>query len=140
MTLSHIRTFAGAILMMTLAACSDSITDVVTPAGDYRATQFTTTTNGAVSDQIALGATVRLILQVGGATSGSLFLPRASTGTADQTISMDGTWTVSSGNIVQLQQNADTFLRNLPLHFENNALTGDQLQGGTRVHIVFTRQ
>ena len=107
-------------------------------AGAYTATAFTTTTGGVTTNQLAAGASLTLDLTVGGAVTGRLFLPGGAEGGANLDEDMAGTWTLT-GNTVQFDQSADTFVRDVSFVATENRLTGDDVFGGTTLHVVLTK-
>lgn len=133
--------FALTCVGVFTAGCgSDSVTDpaVTALAGTYVVTEFTTTENEVITNQLDLGANATLVLMADGATSGHVFVPAdGEDGPLDADLS--GTWRLD-GSTVTLSHGADTFLRDMPLTVVGNTLVGDQTILDTRVQITFTRQ
>jgi len=77
-------------------------------------------------------------LAANGTTTGHLFLPGADTGGADFNADMAGTWMLS-GDTIQFDQTADSFVRDMPFLAGENRLTGDHTFGGVRVRLVLTK-
>ena len=126
-------------LMLSVAACGDNgITNPSTVAGTYTATQFTTTTSGVTTNQLAAGASVTLVLNGDGSTAGRLFIPASTTPVFDQPL--NGTWSLSANGDVDLNSTSDNFLRDMLLRASGNTLVGDQTFGSTRIQIVLTKQ
>lgn len=104
----------------------------------YGTLTFTTTANGATTDQLARGAQVQVVLAPGGTTTGRLLVPAQGTDPGLDA-NLAGTWTLS-GSTVRLQHAADTFLRDMPLTAAGNQLIGDATFSGVRVRVVLQRQ
>lgn len=107
-------------------------------AGAYTATAFTTTTGGVLTNQLAAGASLTLNLAAGGTVTGRLFVPGGAEGGGNLDADMAGTWTLS-GNTVEFEQGADTFVRDMEFAATENRLTGDATFSGTSVHVVLTK-
>ncbi len=106
--------------------------------GDYSVqTLITTDTSGTV-DWVATGATWTISLAANGTTSGHLFLPGAAEGGGDFNADMVGTWTLS-GDSIQFDQAADSFVRDMAFAALENRLTGDHTFSGTRVRLALTK-
>jgi hypothetical protein len=125
-----------------LSACGgDTPTETNALAGSYRATTFRVTPSGqSAIDVLAQSGTLTITIGADNATSGSLFLPASVTGGTALTESMTGT-AVRTGNSLQFQQAADTFVRNLTWAVSGNTLTVvDQTAGSARFTITLARQ
>jgi hypothetical protein len=124
------------IAAFVIAGCEDS-NDPDAAVGTYVATSLVTTENGQSFNHIANGSTITLTLQSGGSTTGTAHL-EAALGEPDVDWNLSGTWT-RNGSTVELDHSADTFLRDMPLTFSGNTLTGDETFGGGRVQVTLTR-
>lgn len=124
-----------------LFACSDDSTGpgMAEVAGTYLATDFTTTVDGTETDELADGAAIELQLNSDGSAEGSLFLPGAGEGGADVDADLAGTWTLQGG-IVEMHHAADTFLRDMPLSVQGEALVGDRTFQDVRIQLTLARQ
>lgn len=111
-------------LVFSAAACDDDDDDGTGPssdpltqadvAGDYEATTFTTTTDGAVTDQLEAGAVLSIGLAVDGTTTGLLFVPGAAEDGSDFEADLTGTWTFDEASRqIMFDQTADTFVRDM---------------------------
>jgi hypothetical protein len=130
----------GAILG---AAACDSVTSPfeTAPAGSYTATTFLTGSTGQ-TDELALGSTLTLHLYSNGNVSGHLHTA-ASGGNPATDADMAGTWMLT-GNVVDISQPADTFVRNMHFTFATATngtvtLSDDRVFTGGRVQLVLTR-
>ena len=136
---------AAATVLVTaafLAACGDDDgagPTTASAAGTYTATTFTTTAGGAMVNQLAGGASLRLVLAADATVTGRLFIPDADEGGGDLDASMAGTWSLRDG-VVRFAQTADTFVRNMPFQADGSTLRGDATFGGTTVRVVLGRQ
>ncbi len=131
------------MLLSVAAACgSDKSTgpDMGDVAGSYDATVLTVTQADVQHDFIAAGATVHLVLDEGGTTSGHLFIPASDLSHGEALdADMAGSWTLDN-TIVHIAQSADTFIRDVPLTVDGNDLTGDATFDDVQVHLVMSRQ
>ena len=123
-----------------LFACGD---DAFTPsvmdtAGSYSATTFTTTNGGSTTDQLAAGASLVLTLADNGTATGRLFVPGGAQGGGDLDADMAGTWTLT-GRIVNFDQTADTFVRDMPFTVESNRLRGEATFSGTTIRVTLDK-
>ena len=101
----------------------------------YGATVFTITQDGQTTDFLALGATLQLDLHRDGTTTGRLLVPGGDEDGGDFDASMAGTWTIDGGT-VSFQQDADTFVRDMPFTVHGNRLIGDATFGDVRVQVT----
>lgn len=123
--------------------CGGSDEPASTPlAGSYVATTFLTTGSSGQRNEIAAGSTLTLNLAANGTTTGHLHVA-ASGSNPVLDADMAGTWS-ASGNIIDIAQAADTFVRDMLFTWGTNiqgiaTLTGDQVFNGTRIQILLTR-
>jgi hypothetical protein len=129
------RTLTASVFLAAALACDDPTgPSVEAVAGTYTATQLTTTESGVTTNQLAAGVSITLTLNANGTTSGRFIMP------GELDADLTGTWTLS-GNSVNLDHSADTFLRDMPLLVLRGAtLVGDQTFSGTRIQLTLTRQ
>ena len=124
-------------------ACGSSDEPASTPlAGSYVATTFLTTGSSGQRNEIAAGSTLTLNLAANGTTTGHLHVA-ASGSNPVLDADMAGTWS-ANGNIIDITQAADTFVRDMLFTWGTNiqgiaTLTGDQVFSGTRIQILLTR-
>jgi hypothetical protein len=132
----------AAAVALVVAACDEDPAGLTNEeiAGSYAATTFTTTSDGTTTDQLSQGGSLTIQLAANGTTTGHVTVP-ASAGTGGEGLDADlaGTWTLS-GAIVDLDHEADTFVRDMPFLVQGTTLIGDQTFQGTRVQAVLTRQ
>ena len=142
-------TFAALAGLLT-AACGDDPASPEAPtmavvAGEYDATDsfgaltFTTTADGQTTDWLAAGASLTLTLNADGTMDGRLFIPGVEEDGGDLDESMAGTWTLS-GTTIDFQQDADTFVRDMPFTYTDGALSGDRTFDEVRVQVVLVEQ
>ena len=132
----------ASIALATLVACDDD--DPMAPeelTGTYVATTFRVTPTGqAAIDVLAEGGSLSVTIASNNAATGTLFIPASATGGQDLTASMSGT-VVRSGNTIELQQAADTFVRDLTWTVGATTLAVvNQTAGGASFTITLTRQ
>jgi hypothetical protein len=135
---------------LALAGCDDGVSPRVLSldevAGSYVATRpaggtlslgaltFTIVQGGVTRDLLAEGSTIDLGLHADGTTSGRLFVKNADE-EGDLEADLTGTWSLD-GNIVRLDHEADTFLRDMTLTVRVRELEGEETFAGVRVRVV----
>ena len=128
-----------AAVAVAAVACSDSFKPTIeNVAGTYHLQSLTTTDVTDTTDWVRAGATVSLTVDPNGTTTGSLFFPAPAVGDSDVTLDLTGTWQLSR-DIVEFDQTADTFLRDMTFTATDNRLMGDQTFGGTRVRATLSK-
>jgi hypothetical protein len=128
----------GCALSIGAVACSD---DPVSPSevqGSYAASFFQVTENGTTTNVLSAGGTVTLELTASGTTTGQIHVPSIA-GQPAFDADLAGTWAIED-ETVQLQHNADTFLRDMDLVLDGDKLVGDRTFGPTRIRIELTRR
>lgn len=135
------RTLSGLLASVLLLAACDSPTGVPIPAevaGSYRATVLTTRAGGAVVDQLAGGTELRITLDPSGATTGRLFVPHGDENGRDLDADLAGRWTLR-GDTVRFEQQADTFVRDIPFLVREDRLEGAADFGPVRIEVSLAR-
>jgi hypothetical protein len=132
------------VLPALLLACGgeDSTSPANTATGNYTAISFVTTGSGGMRNEISAGSTLTLNLNANGTTSGHLHVAANGNDPAFDA-DMAGTWS-QNGMIVQIDQAADTFVRDMPFELTANTIGGWDLVGdrgflGTRVQLTLRR-
>jgi hypothetical protein len=108
-------------------------------AGNYAAVTFASTTGGVTTNHLAQGASIQLSLLANGTTTGQMLVPGGDENGGDLVANLAGSWTLS-GNTVNLDQAADTFLRDMPFGVVGTTMVGDATFSGTRIRVTFVRQ
>lgn len=111
------------------------------PAGEYGVISFTADTAEIFRDIIAEGGSIHLQLLADGTTAGRLFIPDPAVpdGSNDVDADLGGTWSVTDG-VLTMDQEVDTFIRDLPFLVDGDRLVGDHRFGGVHVRVVLVRQ
>jgi hypothetical protein len=109
----------------------------------YGALTLTTTTSGATTDWLSLGAAIDLTLTGDGRVNGRLHLPLVD-GEEDDVagpldVNLTGTWSLDH-NRVSLAIDADTFLRDLAFEVQGTRLVGRRTFQETTVSVVLARR
>lgn len=135
---------------LTLAACGDA------PSGadpqqlrvqqlsgsyvgfKYGTKKFTTTRYGQTTDWLARGASLNIELAAEGTTTGRLLIPGGNEDGSDFDASMAGSWALK-GDTVRFQQDADTFVRDMPFLVQGGRLIGSRNFGGIEVDVTLSR-
>jgi hypothetical protein len=119
-----------AFTTLTVAACDDDATGITPPtvqdvAGEYAAGEdmgsFSSTVDAETTDLLGAGATLTLVLEADGTTSGSIFVPGWGEDEADLEADLDGAW-VLTDFVVTLDIVADSFLDGLTLTWTDGML------------------
>jgi hypothetical protein len=133
------RTMLSVLTVVAVVACSDSFTPTIdNVAGDYSLERLTVIENSSTTDWVAAGATLTISLDTNGTTTGHLFVPGGAAGGGDFDADLAGTWTLTDG-IVEFNQTADSFVRDMAFSARENRLAGDETFSGTRVIAVLTK-
>ena len=112
---------------------------VANVAGTYNATMFTVS-DPELGDHnlLAMGATVHLVLNPDGTTTGHIFVPDL--GGEDGAVDADltGTWTLN-GDRVTFSQTADTFIRDVDFTASQNRLESEGTFNGTTIRVALAK-
>jgi hypothetical protein len=130
------------VLPALFLGCGDSTSPAPDIAvGNYTAVEFVTTGNSGQRNEIQAGSTLVLNLSANGTTSGHLHIA-ASAGSPSFDADMAGTWT-RAGMTVDINQSADTFVRDMPFQLTPYTgtwdLVGNAGFSGTQVVITLRR-
>jgi hypothetical protein len=141
-SLKRSYSIASIVLPSLFLACGDSTSpEPDFAAGNYTAVTFVSTGNSGQKDEIAAGSTLVLNLNANGTTSGHLHMA-APGGGPDFDADMAGTW-FRAGTTVEINQSADTFVRDMPFELTPNLnswdLVGDRGFSGTRIQLILRR-
>jgi hypothetical protein len=108
-----------------------------TVQGTYNASRFTATSDATGTvNLLSMGATVHVVLEPDGTTTGHLSVPDLGEGAVEADLT--GTWTLS-GNIVTFSQTADTFIRDGEFTAAQNSLDAEGTFEGTTVHLTLSK-
>lgn len=140
-----VRAWLGAwsLAAVALAGCggsdnpfSPTISNV---AGTYNATSFTaTSTELGTINLLSAGATVRVVLDPDGTTTGHIFVPDLGQEGGELDADLTGTWTLS-GSTVTFSQTADTFIRDVEFTAAQNSLESEGTFEGTTIHLALAK-
>jgi hypothetical protein len=127
------------VLPALFLGCGDSTSPAADMAvGNYTAVFFTSTGNSGQKNELAVGGSLILNLNANGTTSGHLHMV-APGGGPDFDADMAGTWT-RTGMIVDIDQPADTFVRDMPFTLTPGPadgwdLVGNETFSGTNIQV-----
>ena len=130
------------LLFLTLSCGGDdepfspTVQDV---AGSYQASSLTGTQSGITVNLLSLGASVEMVLNENGTTSGRVFAPGLDEGGQDLDVDLAGTWTLQ-GETVTFNQTGDTFIRDVPFTVTPNRLRGEGTFNGVTVRLTLTKE
>jgi len=111
---------------------------VETVAGSYQATTLTATENGALINLLLLGASLTVVLNQDGTTTGRLVAPGLGENGTDVDEDLAGTWTLQ-GSTVTFDQSGDTFIRDVPFTAEPSRLRAEGTFNGVIVRAVLSK-
>lgn len=129
------------ILVVGLGACGDDDSfspTVETVAGTYTASTFTLSSPIGTVNLLAGGATVTMVLDADGSTTGHLFVPGGDDDGSDLESDLTGTW-VLTGDTVTFQQAADSFIPDVQFIATANRLTGERTTTAGTIRLVLTK-
>ena len=143
--MSAVRAWLGALSLAAVAVAGCGGDDdpfsptVETVAGTYNATLFTVDDPSlGMLNLLSMGATVRLVLNPDGTTTGHLFVPDLGEEDGEVNADLTGTWTLN-GNKVTFSQSADTFIRDVEFTASQNSLESEGTIDGTTIRIALAK-
>lgn len=143
MKLSLGKSCASLALLVAITGCgSDSTGPAGPPVGSYAATQFVATGSFGQVNHLTNGGSLNMTLAANGTTTGHLHMAASGSNPAFDA-DMAGTWTMN-GNVVDFDQTADSFVRDMhftlqPIATNTWDLVGDQVFSGTRIQLTLRR-
>ncbi len=131
------------LLLLTLACGGDDdppfSPTVETVAGSYQASSLTGTQSGLTVSLLSLGASVEMVLNEDGTTTGRVFAPGLDEGGQDLDLDLAGTWTLQ-GETVTFRHTGDTFIRDVPFTVGRNRLEGEGTFRTVTVRLTLTKE
>jgi hypothetical protein len=129
------------VLLLLSASCGGD--DPFSPteenvAGTYEATALTVTAGGITVNALGLGASLELVLNPGGTTTGRLLAPGLGEGGEDIDADLTGTWSLT-GSTVTFEHTSDTFIRDVPFTAERNRLSAEGTFQGAVIRATLTK-
>jgi hypothetical protein len=140
-----VRAWVGAwsLAAVALAGCGGDDNPfsptVANVAGTYNATLFTATIGSQQpTNLLSLGATVHVVLNPDGTTTGHIFVPDLGQEDGELDADLTGTWTLS-GSTVTFSQTADTFIRDVEFTAAQNSLESEGTFEDTTLHLALAK-
>jgi hypothetical protein len=139
-----VRAWLGAwsLAAVALAACGGNDNPfsptVANVAGTYNATLFTATTSAGMVNLLSLGATVHVVLNPDGTTTGHIFVPDVGQEGGLLDADLTGTWALS-GSTVTFSQTADTFIRDVEFTAAQNSLESEGTFDGVTLNLALAK-
>ena len=139
-----VRAWLGAwsLAAVALAGCGGDDNPfsptVANVAGTYNATLFTATNSTGTLNLLSLGATVHVVLNPDGTTTGHLFVPDIGQEDGELDADLTGTWTLT-GSTVTFSQTADTFIRDVEFTASQNSLESEGTFEDTTLHLALAK-
>ena len=139
-----VRAWLGAwsLAAVALAGCGGDddpfSPTVANVAGTYNATLFTATNSTGTLNLLSLGATVHVVLNPDGTTTGHLFVPDIGQEDGELDADLTGTWTLT-GSTVTFSQTADTFIRDVEFTASQNSLETEGTFEGTTLRLALAK-
>lgn len=134
-------TLVPMIVLLTLSCGGDDSFSptVENVAGSYQASTLTGTQSGITVNLLSLGATVAIVLNEDGTTTGRVFAPGLDEGGQDLDVDLAGTWTLQ-GETVTFNQTGDSFIRDVPFAVGRNRLQGEGTFNTVTVRLTLTKE
>jgi hypothetical protein len=134
---------AWSLAAVVLAGCSGNddpfSPTVANVAGTYNATVFTATSSAlGTINLLSAGATVHVVLNPDGTTTGHIFVPDLGLEDGELDADLTGTWTLS-GSTVTFSQTADTFIRDVEFTAAQNSLEAEGTFEDTTIHLALAK-
>ena len=129
-------------LLLTLSCGGDDPPFSPTPesvAGNYHASSLTGTQSGITVNFLSLGASVEMVLNEDGTTTGRVFAPGLDEGGQDLDVDLTGTWALQ-GETVTFNQTGDTFIRDIPFTVRRNRLEGEGTFRTVTIRLTLTKE
>jgi hypothetical protein len=139
-----VRAWLGAwsLAAVALAGCGGDDNPfsptVANVAGTYNATLFTATNSMGTINLLSMGATVHVVLNPDGTTTGHIFVPDVGQEDGELDADLTGTWTLS-GSTVTFSQTADTFIRDVEFTASQNSLESEGTFEDTTLHLALAK-
>jgi hypothetical protein len=139
-----VRAWLGAwsLAAVALAGCGGNDNPfsptVANVAGTYNATLFSATTSAGMVNLLSLGATVHVVLNPDGTTTGHIFVPDLGQEDGPVDADLTGTWTLS-GSTVTFSQSADTFIRDVEFTASQNSLESEGTFDGVTLNLALAK-
>ena len=108
-------------------------------AGRYEASAILIIEGGTSTNIVEQGATIDILLNANGSTTGTMFIPGGNDDGSNLTASLAGSWDYN-GSMVTFSHSADTFLRDMDFTPLSNRLVGDATFSGTRIIVTLVRR
>jgi len=132
---------AWSLAAVALAGCGGDDNgfspSVASVAGTYNASQFTATISGQPVNLLALGATVHVVLNPDGTTTGHLSVPDLGTGAIDADLA--GTWTLSGSTVTFSPNDPNSIIGDADFTAAQNSLEADGTFEGTTLHLALAK-
>jgi hypothetical protein len=111
-----------------------------TPAtvqGTYNASRFTATTSESTINLLSLGATVHVVLNPDGTTTGHLFVPDLGTGAIDADLA--GTWSLSGSTVTFSPDDPGSIIGDAEFTAAQNSLDGEGTFNDATLHLTLSK-
>ena len=139
-----VRAWVGAwsLAAVALAGCGGTTIRSAQPSRTWRGPTTPPCsprpTRSAPFNLLSLGATVHVVLNPDGTTTGHLFVPDLGQEDGELDADLTGTWTLS-GSTVTFSQTADTFIRDVEFTASQNSLESEGTFEGTTLHLALAK-
>jgi hypothetical protein len=140
-----VRLWLGAwsLAAAALAACGDN-NDAFSPTpatvqGTYNASRFTVTTPQQTLNLLPLGATVHVVLNTDGTTTGHLSVPDLGLGIGAIDADLAGTWSLSGTTVTFSPTDPNSILGDADFTAAQNSLDGEGDFQGNTIHLTLSK-
>ena len=133
---------AWSVAAAALAACGSDNSFSPTPAtvqGTYNASRFTATNSQGTINLVSLGATVHVVLNADGTTTGHLSVPNLGLGIGAVEADLAGTWSLSGTTVTFSPTDPNSIIGDADFTAALNSLDGEGDFEGTTLHITLSK-
>ena len=138
-----VRAWLGAwAVVAAVTGCGSDDAFSPTPAtvqGEYNASRFTATNADQEFNLLSVGATVHVILNADGTTTGHLSVPDLGVGIGAVEADLAGTWSLSGTTVTFHPADPDSPIGDADFTAAQNSLDGEGEIEGTTLHITLSK-
>jgi hypothetical protein len=134
---------AWSLAAAALTACGDN-NDAFSPTpatvqGTYNASRFTVTTPQQTFNLLPLGATVHVVLNADGTTTGHLSVPDLGVGIGAIEADLAGTWSLSGTTVTFSPTDPNSIIGDADFTAAQNSLDGEGDFQGNTIHLTLSK-
>jgi hypothetical protein len=139
-----VRVWLGACAVAAAVAGCGGDNDAFSPTpatvqGEYNASRFTATSSQQQINLLAVGATVHVILNANGTTTGHLSVPDLGIGIGAIEADLAGTWSLNGTTVTFSPTDPNSIIGDADFTAAQNSLDGEGEFQGTTLHITLSK-